>query len=125
MIQQTPVPFPPQQPFPDLPPDVWMGPQFTPDDVAKIVFFGVAGLVLITWIIARGPIGHAIGEVIKRWLGGQGAQELPAEIDAVMRRLDTVQQQLSEVAERQEFTERLLAQVRREKALPGASDVQR
>ena len=36
-----------------------------------------------------------------------------------------LQQQLSEVVERQEFTERLLAKVRQERGLPGAGSAER
>lgn len=123
---QLPVP-PEPPPIPDIPTDVFdPGPLImASDDMAKIAFFVVAGLVVITWLIVRGPIGHAIGDVIKRWLGGGSAKELPAEIDGIARRLEHIEHQLGELAERQDFSERMLAQVRRDKALPGAEDVQR
>ena len=50
-------------------------------------------------------------------------QALPGELDELRERLDRMQHQLSELAERQDFAERLLAQVRKERQLPGAADV--
>lgn len=97
----------------------------TGDDIAKIVAASLLGLSVIVWIVARGPIGQAIGDVIRRWLGGGSRHEPAPEVDALGRRLDSMQRQLGELAERQDFTERMLAQVRSEKRLPGASDVQR
>jgi hypothetical protein len=41
-------------------------------------------------------------------------------MDEVHDRLDVLSRQIAEVAERQEFTERLLAKSRQERALPGA-----
>lgn len=123
IVQDIPVP-PTPPPVPEIP-DFVMGPFLTGDDIAKIVFLSMAGLVLVVWIVARGPIGQAIGGVITRWLGGGSRQELPAELDTVVHRLNGMEQQLGELAERQDFTERMLAQVRAEKKLPGAGDVQR
>lgn len=123
IVQQIPTPPTP----PDIPPipDVIMGPFMTGDDIARIVAISLFGVTVLTWIIARGPIGQAIGDVIRRWLGGGSRQELAPEMDVLVHRLDSVQRQLGELAERQDFTERMLAQVRAEKRLPGASDVQR
>ena len=42
------------------------------------------------------------------------------DVDELHERLDAMQQQLAEVVERQEFTERLLSKVRQERGLPGA-----
>jgi hypothetical protein len=47
---------------------------------------------------------------------------LPGELDALRSELDVLRRQLGEMAERQDFSERMLAQVRRER-LPGATDV--
>lgn len=115
---QTP-PVPPLPPeMPQIPP---IGPIITGDDIVGIVVFSMAGLAVMVWLVARGPIGQAIGEVIRRWLGG--ARHEPGELHELNARLDTMQHQLAEMAERQDFTERMLAQVRRDKALPGESDV--
>jgi len=91
-------------------------------EIFQIVTVSVAGAAVIIWLVARGPIGHAIGEVIKRWLGG-GRQHDAGQLDDVHARLEALQRQLGELAERQDFAERLLAQSRRDKALPGGSDV--
>lgn len=131
-VEQIPPPAPPTVPPPPdfqlpseivLPPDFQLGQHFmSGDDIAKIVFISLAGLCVFTWIIARGPIGHAIGDAIKRWLGGARQQELPGAVDDLNRQLDQLHGQFAELAERQDFTERMLAKLRRE-ALPGATDV--
>lgn len=117
----------PTPPAPPVPPDVPHIPDlpifWTADDVTRMVIISLAGAAVLMWIVARGPIGHAIGEVLKRWLGGARTQALPGEMEALRTRLDNVQRQLGELAERQDFTERMLAQVRRDKALPGGADV--
>jgi len=81
--------------------------------------------IVISGFIALGPVGKAIGQVIKHWLGGgskeQGALQ-PGDLDEVMGRLDTIQQQLSELNERQDFAERVLSQARKDRGLP-AGDV--
>lgn len=120
IVDQIPVP-----PVPPAPPDIGahMPIFMSGDEIAKIVLFSLLGISLVVWIVARGPIGQAIGEVIRRRLGG-GRAALPGESDAVMSRFDQMQHQIAELAERQDFAERLLAQVRREKALPPAGDVQ-
>lgn len=130
-MQQTPspeqIPAPPLPP--DIPPEIFThGPPviMTGDEIVKIVVFSILGVAAIVWIVARSPIGHAIGEGLKRLFGvAPAAQMLPGEVDELRRRLDEMQHQLGELAERQDFAERMLAQVRREKALPGAEDVQR
>lgn len=130
MIQ---TPSPEQIPAPPLPPEI--PPEIfthappvimTGDEIVKIVVFSILGVAAIVWIVARSPIGHAIGEGLKRLFGvAPAGQMLPGEVEELRRRLDDVQHQLGELAERQDFAERMLAQVRREKALPGAEDVQR
>ena len=110
---QTPMP-----PMPPMPPD-FPG-IMTGHDIVTIVVFSLMGAAVMVWLVARGPIGHAIGEVIKRWLGG--SRQDVGQLD-LNHRLDAMQRQLGELAERQDFAERLLAQARRDKALPGGSDV--
>ncbi|MEK6610523.1 MAG: hypothetical protein AABZ35_06355 [Gemmatimonadota bacterium] len=109
-------------PIPPMPP---MPPEFhgimTGHDIVTIVVFSLMGAAVMVWLVARGPIGHAIGEVIKRWLGG--SRQDVGQLDDLNHRLDAMQHQLGDLAERQDFAERLLAQVRRDKALPGGSDV--
>ena len=90
------------------------------------VIVPVAGMLtglFITGLLIVGPIGRAVGSAITYWLGGghkrQDAIAGP-ELDELHERLDAMQQQLAEVVERQEFTERLLSKVRQERGLPGA-----
>ena len=45
------------------------------------------------------------------------------DLDEVLGRLDAIHQQLGEIAERQDFTDRMLAQIRKDRALTGGSDV--
>jgi hypothetical protein len=85
--------------------------------------FGMITGIIITGLLIIGPIGRSIGSAITYWLGGGRRQRdaLPApDLDDVHERLDVLQQQLAELAERQEFTERLLAKGRQERGLPGA-----
>ncbi len=88
-----------------------------------IPVFGMITGIIITGMLIIGPIGRAIGNSITYWLGGGRKQReaLPApDLDEVHERLDVMQRQLAELAERQEFTERLLAKGRQERGLPGA-----
>jgi hypothetical protein len=48
---------------------------------------------------------------------------LGGDVDDLRERLDSMNQQLAELAERQDFTERMLAQVRKDRALAGGTDV--
>lgn len=83
-------------------------------------FLGLAMFMTIAaGFVVLGPIGSAIGDRLR----GRSAAVPPAlqdQRDEVLTRLEDVQRQLGEVAERQEFTERLLAQDRAKGALgPG------
>jgi len=124
MMQDIPVP--PVPPIPDIPP-IDIGPIAAPifmtgDDIAKIVVFSMMGLAVVVWLVARGPIGMAIGAAIRKMAGVDRPVALPAEMDALRSELDQLRRQLGELAERQDFAERLLAQVRRER-LPNPTDV--
>jgi hypothetical protein len=94
-----------------------MGPEIV------VPIFGMITGIVITGFVIMGPPGRAVGSLLTYWLGGgrkrQDAVAGP-ELDELHERLDALQQQLSEVVERQEFTERLLARVRQERGLPGA-----
>lgn len=87
-----------------------------PNDVAPMVIsmtlFVVAGAVFIL----RGPLGKAIS---RRLEGGSAASpELEARIADLEARLAEVEQERHELAERVDFAERVLAQVREAKELP-------
>ena len=99
---------------PPLPPD----PNLIIGQIVPI--FGMLTGVVITGFIALGPVGRAIGDVIRHIFGaGKRDAALPsAEADEILGRLDTIQHGLSELAERQDFAERIMAQQRKER-LPG------
>ena len=121
VIIQTP-------PVPPVPPEI-----IIQDGIPIEVFGGagewipIAGMltgVIITAMFILGPIGKAIGAVIKHWLGGGKTESLPSEeLDELHERLELMSKQVAELAERQDFTDRMLAQVRKERALPGTTDV--
>lgn len=96
----------------------------TPIEMVPIVIpvFGMLTGVIITGMVVLGPVGRAVGDILRHWLGGGRSEKQLAqgELDELHARLDQIQATLSEIAERQDFTERLLAQVRKEKALPGS-----
>jgi hypothetical protein len=81
--------------------------------VAVMMVFGT-GLVAI---VAFSPIGRAIANAINRRSGAAPAPELAAAVDDLADRVEALHQQVGELAERQDFAERLLAKVR-EKGLP-------
>ena len=82
------------------------------DIVAIVMVFGT-GMI---GIIAFSPIGKAIAERLR----GKDAHHLPPneDIEDLRAELQGVREQLSELAERQDFTERVVAQ-QREKGLVG------
>jgi hypothetical protein len=91
---------------------------------------GVVSILLVTGFVTLGPVGRAIGRVIMHQFGGAKDQVLPAaelqELRGLLEeqggRLEAVQRQVADLAERQDFAERLLAQVRNQPRLPGAKD---
>jgi hypothetical protein len=104
----------------------------SPGELVPIVV-PIAGMLtgmVITGLLVIGPIGRAIGKVILHLFGVDRAATLPAgevaDVRALLEeqggRLDAVQRQVGELAERQDFAERLLAQVRNQPHLPGAKD---
>ena len=92
-----------------------------------VPIFGMMTGLVITGFVVLGPVGRAIGDVVRHIFGahkpGPGLQA--GDLDEVKDRLETLHQQVAELAERQEFTERMLAQVRQARQLPGATDVAR
>jgi hypothetical protein len=103
----------------------------SPGEIAQISevvipIFGMITGITITGFVVLGPVGRAVGRVIMKVFGADRDQALPAgdlrELRDLMieqgGRLESMQQQLGELAERQDFTERLLAQAREKKVLP-------
>jgi uncharacterized membrane-anchored protein YhcB (DUF1043 family) len=103
----------------------------TPQQIGDVIIplFGMLSGITITGFVVLGPVGRAVGRVIMRIFGADRDQALPAaELQDVRglledqgRRLETIQQQVAELLERQDFTERLLSQAR-QRGLPGAKD---
>ena len=95
----------------------------TPDQIigAVIPIVGMLTGVVISGFVVLGPVGRAIGDVI-RHLFGAGKHGQPAlqsgDVDEIVGKLDAIQHQIGELAERQDFAERMLAQVRKDR-LPG------
>ncbi len=65
--------------------------------------------------IFRGPLGKALGE---RWAGSQIDGAGSADTEALHAEIEDLRFRLSEVEERQDFTERLLARHGSPDALP-------
>jgi len=104
----------------------------TPQEMVPIVIpiFGMITGIVITGLVVIGPIGRAIGRVLLHLFGVERQGSLAAGDVAQLRalledqsdRLEAQQRQIAELAERQDFSERLLAQSRGQGRLPGAKD---
>ena len=70
--------------------------------------------------VAFSPIGRAIANRIQRKAGLVLPPEVQDALAEQADRMEALQQQVAELAERQDFAERLLAQGRKEPRLPGA-----
>ncbi len=81
--------------------------------VAVVMVFGTGMLGLV----AFSPIGRAISARILRKGGAAAPPELADQMDELAERVEGIQRQVAELAERQDFAERLLAKAR-EKGLP-------
>jgi len=104
----------------------------TPEQISMMInqiipVFGMLTGIVITGFIALGPIGRAIGRVIMKIFNAdpQAAALKSGDVEEIIGKLDAIQSHLGELSERQDFAERMLAQVRREHALPGETAVQR
>jgi len=88
------------------------------EDILAIIFIFGGGTAIA---VAFSPIGKAIGDRIR----GRSAIESPVspeEIDELRGELQGVKEQLSELAERQDFTERLLAKAKDKTAIGPAPE---
>ena len=91
-----------------------------------IPLFAMMTGIVITGFVVLGPVGRAIGDVVRQLFGARpkdAAAMGAADMDELISRLDTIQHQLGDLAERQDFAERVLAQARKDRALTGGSDV--
>lgn len=84
--------------------------------LAIVGFFGT----ILTALVSLGPIGRAIGDRLRGKAAGS-LVELHEQLDEVLTRLEELQRQLGDLGERQDFTERLLAQARERGLLAGPS----
>jgi hypothetical protein len=85
------------------------------DILAIVMVFGTGML----GIIAFSPIGRAIAERLR----GQSAPAVPSEeLEDIRAHLQSLSEQVSELAERQDFSERLLAQTREKGVLGPAKE---
>ena len=108
-----------QAPVPPLPPGLDPNSVFNQvfAPMIAIVVVVLVGAVTLRWIF-RSPVGEALAERIRqrsvrRW-GGTG--EDPQRVAALDAQLSQLQGQVSELAERLDFAERMLAE-RRERKL--------
>lgn len=108
------------QEIPPIPPD----PNLIIGQLVPI--FGMITGIITTGFVVLGPVGRAIGDVIRHWLGGGRKEQAalqPGDIDEIVGRLDAIQHQIGELAERQDFAERVLAQARKDRPQLGSTDV--
>ncbi len=92
---------------------------------AIIPIFGMFTGIVITGMVVLGPIGRSIGEVVRHLFGAdkKDAALSAGDMDELRERFDVISHQIGEVSERQDFSERMLAQLRKDKALAGGTDV--
>jgi hypothetical protein len=83
-----------------------------------ILFFGGIFATVLTALVTLGPVGRAYAERLRSKPAGS-LPDLHEQLDEVLSRLEDVQRQLGDLAERQDFTERLLAQARERGLLEG------
>ena len=110
-----------QTPMPPMPPG--LDPNFVFNQVMPligVVVVVLVGATAVRWILRGTPVGEAIAERIRmraqrRW-GGRGAGEDPQRVAALEAQVAELQGQVSELAERLDFAERMLAE-RRERKL--------
>jgi len=86
--------------------------------VAVVMVFGT-GMV---GLVAFSPIGRAISNAIQKKSGVMLPPEVQDALDEQAERLEALQRQVGELAERQDFAERLLAKAREKGALPAPKD---
>ena len=82
----------------------------------------VTGLV-VSGFVFLGPVGRALGDVIRRRLGGAPPPGLEASRESaeILARLEEIADHVGEIASRQDFAERLLVGAAPGGSLPGAA----
>ena len=85
-------------------------------EILAVTFIFGGGIIIA---VAFSPIGKAIADRLR----GPVAQVLPSEeIDEVRAQLQGIQEQISELGERQDFTERLIAKTKDKTAIGPAGE---
>lgn len=87
--------------------------------VAVVLIFGTGML----GVVAFSPIGRAIANAIQKKSGIMLPPEVHDALIEQAEQLEAVQRQVAELAERQDFAERVLAKANREKGLPAGGAV--
>lgn len=82
--------------------------------VAVVMLFGTGML----GVVAFSPIGRAISNAIQKKSGVGMSQDTREALDDLADRFEALGRQVGELAERQDFSERLLAQAREKGMLP-------
>jgi hypothetical protein len=115
---QTPIPTPPPVPMPPgLDPNYVFG-ELMP--LVAIVTMVIVGAIALRWLF-RTPVGEALAQRIRYGKAPRGefdstGQHAHAELEA---RVSELQDHVGELAERLDFTERLLADRRERRVGPG------
>jgi hypothetical protein len=89
------------------------------EDVLAIIFIFGGGTL---FALSVSPIGRAIAARIRKEGSGEAVEQLRETQLAVLDDLDALRQELTDVQERIDFTERLLAQQRDAGQLPGLAE---
>jgi hypothetical protein len=84
--------------------------------IASIAFF----ITVLGSFVLFGPIGRAFADRLRHKDSDRALDT--GEVEALREELDTVRRQVAELAERQDFTERLLAQARERGMLPAPKE---
>ena len=83
-------------------------------------FMAMLGFLALIAIVVVGPIGRAFADRLR---GRQRDAALDSgEVEALRDELYAIRQQVAELAERQDFTERLLAKAREQGQLPAPKE---
>ena len=85
-----------------------------PQLIAALGVFAVLGVIVL------GPIGRAFADRLRGKARDAGLDS--GEVEAMRDELHSLRQQVAELAERQDFAERLLAQAREKGGLPAPKD---
>jgi Tfp pilus assembly protein PilO len=113
VVVQTPLPTPPSLP-PD--PNLLAMQAF---ELLTITVLAVATVFVVRWVVMS-PIGQAIGERLRGKRHGLATGEQEDRLARIEAEMQALRGHLSEVSERLDFTERVLAE-RRERRLGAGS----